>query len=593
MKGIFDELREANNNEEIGNELKNTYLDSIDTPKNPEGYYIDAFDSPISFNGIRTLKREHTKLSLSQQQMTEIIACHKDYYYFRRNYCKIVTKKGINRPEPRDYQKRLEDALVTGDDVLAFWPRQSGKSVTISTYLLWKAITTPNINIGIAANVQKLAAEVLDKIKKIFIEMPIWLQPGIVSWNKGSIEFDNGTKIMTSATNSDSFRGYSIHLLYVDEVAFIGANLWEEFADSVFPAQEALMEKQTLMSSTAGGLNHWYHLVEGARKKKNGYLIEEADWTEVPRWKKDGSLKTPEEFKREIIAKSGQLFFEQNFGNSFLGSSSTLISGSALKQIEPMDDDDVLYDEIFEGLRIFEEPIPGHHYILTSDPKKDGIDAVGMHVIDVTKLPFKQVAAANVYASYLIVPGRLFDLGNYYNQAMVVCENNVGESIPSTLFYNYEYEGEVFVEKRANGKLKNEMGIRTTTKTKRLGLTLLKKFIEEGKLIINDRKTLDELFNFIEKKKGTYAAEEGYHDDLVMSLMLAFAPFLSFKDFDDFKGFVEYLEKKEEEQEKEEEEFEAFLDLGFSDDVESSEPAGFTPGVWEADPFNSFNNFEH
>lgn len=591
MIGIFDELRDENGGVELDNSLKDKYLASIDTPKNQEGYYQDAFGNGISFNGIRTLKREHTKLSLNHQQQKEIIACHNDYYYFRRNYCKIVTKKGINRPEPRDYQKRLEDALVTGDDVLAFWPRQSGKSVTISTYLLWKAITTPNINIGIAANVQKLAAEVLDKIKKIYIEMPIWLQPGVTSWNKGSIEFDNGTKIMTSATNSDSFRGYSIHLLYVDEVAFIGANLWEEFADSVFPAQDALMEKQTIMSSTAGGLNHWYHLVEGARKGKNGYMIEEASWTEVPRWHKDGSLKTPEEFKKEIIAKNGQMFFEQNFGNSFLGSSATLISGSALKNIQTMEEDEIIFDDIFDGLRMFEEVQPGHHYIVTSDPKKDGLDAVGVQVIDVTKLPFKQVATANIHESYLIVPGRLFDLGNYYNKALVVCENNVAESIPSTLFYNYEYEGEVFIEKDKNGKQKKEMGFRTTTKTKRLGLTLLKKFIEEGNLIINDRKTLDQLFNFIEKKNGTYSAEEGYHDDLVMSLMLCFAPFLDFKNWDDFRGFVEYLEKRKENEEEEEKEAADFLDLGFAPDDDINDgPAGFTPGMWDEGDFNSFNH---
>jgi hypothetical protein len=315
MSGIFDELKAENNNEELSNELKDKYLEAIDTPKNSEGYYIDAFDNHISFNGIRTLKREYTKLKITPEQSKEIKACHEDYYYFRRNYCKIVTKKGINRPEPRDYQSRLEDELVTGEDTLAFWPRQSGKSVTISTYLLWKAITTENINIGIAANVHKLAAEVLDKIKKIFIEMPIWLQPGIVSWNKGSIEFDNGTRIMTSATSSDSFRGYSLHCLYIDEAAFIRPSLWEEFADSVFPAQEALMDKQTIISSTANGLNQWYALVQGAREGNNGYRLAEAKWTEVPRWNKDGSLKTPEQFKKEIIAKSGKLFFEQNFGN--------------------------------------------------------------------------------------------------------------------------------------------------------------------------------------------------------------------------------------------------------------------------------------
>jgi hypothetical protein len=374
---------------------------------------------------------------------------------------------------------------------------------------------------------------------------------------------------------------YTVSGVEVSNCAFIRSSLWDEFADSVFPAQDALANKQTILSSTPNGLNHYYHLVEGALKNMNGYKVVECTWDEVPRWNKDGSLKDPEVFKAEQIAKNGLIFWNQNFGAEFLGSSHTLVSGTVLKNINCMKDDEIIHNSLFEGLRIFEEPKQGHHYIVTSDPKKDGLDAVGVQVVDVTNLPFKQVAAANIMASYLVVPGRLFDLGNYYNKALVVCENNVGESIPSTLFYNYEYEGEVFVEKNKNGKPKNEMGIRTTTKTKRLGLTLLKKFIEEGNLIINDRKTLDELFNFIEKKKGTYAAEEGYHDDLVMSLMLAFAPFLDFKNFDDFRGFVEYLEKRKDEQEKEEQEAAEFLDLGFSSEEDEEETMGFTLGIWD------------
>jgi hypothetical protein len=396
IKGIFDELREQNNGEELSDNLKDKFLDQINIEKNQEGYYLDAFGERISFNGIRQLKKPYTKLNLNQRQQNEIIACQEDYFYFRRNYCKILTKSGIGRPEPRQYQERLENELVEGDDVVAFFPRQcissdtnivinnnittaldffelcnledkyytkpskvdkknysgrnnkfkrdnenptynhqgklssiteqkfiktikarnkfvstpkgnvkvlevhktipyskfrietenglflegaynhvvikedysevymkdslnstlitekgpskvskvidleieenmydlsidsedelyfsngilshnSGKTVTIATYLLWCALTRQNINIGIAANVVSLAQEVLDKIKKIYIEMPIWLQPGLMSWNKQSVEFDNGNKIMISASNSDAFRGFSLSILY-------------------------------------------------------------------------------------------------------------------------------------------------------------------------------------------------------------------------------------------------------------------------------------------------------------------------------------------------------------------------------------------
>jgi len=155
--GIFDELREANGGIEISNDLKDKFLEQIDTEKNQEGYYLDAFGERISFNGIRQLKKPYTKLNLNHRQQQEILACHQDYFYFRRNYCKILTKSGIGRPEPREYQKRLENELVEGDDVVAFFPRQSGKCHTKDTYI--------NINKGDIY--MKLTAETIHHIDKI------------------------------------------------------------------------------------------------------------------------------------------------------------------------------------------------------------------------------------------------------------------------------------------------------------------------------------------------------------------------------------------------------------------------------------------
>lgn len=590
MSGIFNELAKENG-EEISNELKDKFLESIDTEKNQEGYYLDAFDKPISFNGIRQLKRPYTKMALTEYQQKEIKACHDDFFYFRKNYCKIITKKGVGRPEPRDYQYELEQQLVTGDDTIINYIRQSGKTVTTAQYLLWCALTRKDINIGIAANVQKLAMEVLDKIKKIYIEMPIWLQPGLMSWNKGSIEFDNGNRIMTAATNSDSFRGFSIHVLYIDECAFVKTNLWEDFADSVFPAQDALAEKQTIISSTPNGLNHYYWLVEGARKGTNGYGIVECDYKQVPRWNKDGSIKDPEVFKKEQIAKNGTIFWNQNFGGEFLGSSATLINGTVLKNIIPVEDDDIIYDTLFDGLRIFDKPKNGHTYILTVDPKIDGADLVGIQVVDVTALPFVQVAVANLTESYLLIPSRVYDLGLYYNQSMIIVENNIDMTIADALYYQYNYEGEVFKETRIDQKnYRAKLGARTTTKTKKNNTSLLKKFIEEGLLIIKDKKTLGELFNFIEKKNGTFSAEEGYHDDLVMSMSLLFFPFNNVKDWDDFKGFVDLVEGRKEAKENEEKELAEFLDLGFnSEDTTFDSP--FTEGVWGDDQFSSDSGF--
>lgn len=699
IEGIFDKL-EKEKGELLSNDEKLKIHELLDLPKSPNGFYLDAFEREVSYNGIATLKRQYVKLPLNEYHINEIKKCSEDLFYFVKNYCKILTKSGIEFPEFREYQIDFLKELKTGDDVIASLPRQSGKSVTTGIYLLWKALFTPNINIGIAANKLSLAMEVLDKIKKVFLELPIWLQQGIQAWNKTFIELENGTRVMTSATNSDAFRGFSVHLLFIDECieyyskitiknktlgitqsinigdlykkitnrdllikelliltengfkdfdnikettrydnlkiyfensfiivtpehkfynkgtfirakdiketdiinnkkvikieqnvecsnkfydlinvqdghhytaneievsncAFVPTNLWNELTDSLFPAQDALAQKQKVLCSTPCGCNHWYHLVTGARNKTNGYRFFTSDWKQVPRYNKDGSVKNVEDFKAEIIQKNGKQFFAQNYALEFLGSSSTLISGEALKNIIPMDDSLVIYDSLFSGLRIFQEPIKNHSYIIGVDPKKEGIDKLAFQVIDVTNLPFKQVASFNSDISYLSAPSRIFDLGCYYNNAMIIVENNIDNSIVDALFYQYDYDGEIYKEDN-----KNILGFRTTTKSKKILLSLLKKLIEENKFIIYDKKTIDEFFVFVEQKNGSFSAEDGYHDDLIMALMVSLAPFINIKQFDDFQGFVNYLDKKRIEKENEDEDFARFFSgCSFNTDI--------------------------
>ncbi len=182
----------------------------LELPKNGNGYYVDTYGKGVSYNGIRTLRRAKVEFDISEMHQNEINKCEKSYKYFRTNYCLITTKNGLARPDPRPYQESLEYELLSLDDVVILYPRQSGKTVTSGTYLLWLALFHPNmIMIGIVANRPKTAREVLDKIKKIFLELPIWMKVGIEVWNKSEIEFENGTRIMTDSPSSDSFRGYT------------------------------------------------------------------------------------------------------------------------------------------------------------------------------------------------------------------------------------------------------------------------------------------------------------------------------------------------------------------------------------------------
>ena len=519
-------------------------------PKKENGYYIDKYGKKISYNGIKTLKKTGTELDLSEIHKNELEKRSEDFKYFRKYYCKIQTRQGIRRPEPREYQEKLEDALLSLEDVSVSFSRQSGKTITTGIYLLWRALFFPqNINIGIVANKPRTAREVLTKIKQIFMLLPIWMQQTVEVWNKSDITLsDTGTRILTDSPSADSFRGDTISLLYCDEVAFISIDTWEEMIDSIIPTMSSLTFKQLIYTSTAKGKNHWSRIVEQARLKQNDMVLVENDWHEVPHYDKKGNLLTPEEYKKITINKYGQKFFAQTEENKFLGSSETLIAGDVMQIIENRLEKIETKERVIPNLHVYKKPEDGATYIATVDPSKDGIDEFSINVTNVSKFPFEQVAWANLQVDYIIMPEHIDTLGKYYNNALVIVENNEGsgQSITDTLWGVYEYEN-LYRDKNIDGKIgfKKYTGFRTTIKSRPLILKLLKIFIEEEKLIINSQETLKQLYTFTLNKKGKYIAEDGYKDDAVMSLAMIFAPFMENKRFDDYQLFVKELKTKE------------------------------------------------
>jgi hypothetical protein len=205
----------------------------------------------------------------------------------------------------------------------------------------------------------------------------------------------------------------------------------------------------------------------------------------------------------------------------------------------------VSLDHIFTGIKIYEEVQEGHNYIIGVDPAKDGIDSFDVQVLYITAFPFKLVASAKLDIDYLVMPEHLDTLGQYYNNAFITIENNegAGQSIADLMYYQYEYENMYRDRDENDTKYKKYPGFRTTLKSRPLVINLMKIFIEEGKLIINDESTISEFYNFIKSEKVTekYAAEEGYHDDLVMALAIALAPFRHIKAFDDLETFLKAI----------------------------------------------------
>ena len=366
---------------------------------------------------------------------------------------------------------------------------------------------------------------------------------------------------------------FTANSIEVSNCAYVAATKWESFVDSVLPSQSSLAWKKTIFISTPNGLNHFYSMVKDSKKRKVIENVQESeieeikkketvldvvknkygtfdvqidkpsndmelitvDWREVPRYDRKGNLIDPETFKQQVIDRQGLQYFLQAYACEFLGSSHTLISGDVLKEIESVKPKDrVFVQGTEEFVKIYEEPLENHKYILSVDPAKDGRDYFALHMIDVTKFPFKQVASGRLQIDYLLMPNFLYDFANSYNTAFTIIENNegAGQSIADTLKRDFEYENLYY--DRSGNKFKTYPGFRTTPKSRSQLLETLKLLIENKKLEICDSDTILELQRFILVKKK-FQAEEGFHDDLVMSLAIAFCLFNDIQNFEDFK----------------------------------------------------------
>ena len=572
---LLDALRETK-------EGKSVALQILDIQKDDEDYYLDAFGSRISFDGNRQIKPCYTKIQLTDIQIKEIQKCSEDIDYFKANYVQFKTKSGIGFPDHRKYQDDFIHALNDeNDQYVVVFPRQAGKSATTAVWLTWLFLFYPQIDIGVCANRGSTASDFLAKVKNIFTLLPIWMQQGIKIWNVQRIEGENGTRILTDATSGDSFRGGSMNVIVVDECAYVKSSKWGAFSDAVLPSQSALAWKKTVFISTPNGMNHFYDYYKNSKKRKvlkdlskeevekvktqekvlnvfknksgtfdveidkpsNGMELLTVDWKEVPRYDEKGNPVDPEDFKQKTINKEGLQFFLQAYACEFLGSSHTLISGEVLKELESSTPERQMFvNGTTEFVNIYSEAEEGHKYILSCDPAKDGRDYFALHVIDITKFPFKQVVCGKLQIDYLLMPEFIFDLANTYNTAFTIIENNegAGQSIADTLKRDFEYENLYFDRDGKGDKFKKYPGFRTTPKSRNQLLETLKLLIENNKLEINDEDTIFELQRFVLLRKK-FQAEDGFHDDLVMSLAIAFCLFNDINNFEDIKKVSESI----------------------------------------------------
>ena len=471
-----------------------------------------------TYLGNPLLKGAYIQQDWTEEQVGEYIRCQQDPLHFVREHIKIVSvDEGLVEFDVRDYQKDMINRFHNERFVICKMARQSGKSTTILAYLLHYILFNENVSVAILANKKNTAMELLGRLQLAYEHMPKWLQQGILIWNKGNIELENGSKILASSTSGSAIRGGSFNIIFLDEFAFVPHNISEEFFSSVYPTISSGKTTKVFIVSTPNGMNMFYKLWTDAEEGNNDYSPISVHWSQVP--------DRDQEWKEKTIRNTSERQFQQEFECSFLGSSNTLISTDKLMAM-PYKSSVYSHD----GLDVYQEPIMNHTYVMVCDVARGvGLDYSAFSVFDVTRQPYRQVAKYRRNdISPMLYPNVIYTTAQKYNEAFVLVEvNDIGQQVADILYHDMEYENMMMVtmhgrngQQIGGGFSKNvSMGIRTTKQVKRIGCATLKDLIERDNLIIDDFDTISELTTFI-GKSTSWEADEGCHDDLVMGCVI-------------------------------------------------------------------------
>ena len=475
------------------------------------------------YNSNSNLKAAGQAISFTQEQLEEYVKCAEDPIYFISNYCMIVTlDHGLQKFSLYPCQVNKINVIHRNRMVILMEGRQQGKTTTSAAYILWYTLFQEAKTVAILANKASAAREVLDRYQIMYESLPKWMQQGVVTWNKGDIELENRSKVFTAATTASGIRGKTVNMLYIDEAAIIPNNIADAFFASVYPTISSGSDTKILLSSTPLGYNHFWKFWNDAEHGRNGFVP-----LFIPYWEIPGRDQAWADNQHRLL---GDLKFNQEVLCKFLGSSLTLISANAISQMSP---GEIIYSK--DGLDVYEKPVresnegPGRAYCLVADTAKGvGGDYSAFVVIDMTEMPYKIVAKyKDNKISPLLYPSVIYKVGTEYNNAYVLIEINSSEQVADILYNEYEYDNIVFVNRSGDGQTisggfgggRTQLGVVTDKRVKRIGCSNFKTLVEEKKLLIPDADIISEISTFIQVK-NSYEADEGYHDDLVMPLVL-------------------------------------------------------------------------
>ena len=475
-------------------------------------------DPRTNYKGNPNLKPAAIEHAYTEAEVKEFIKCEKNPAYFIENYVNIVSiDEGLIPFKLYDFQKEMVGTFHSNRFTICKLPRQSGKSTTIISYLIHYVIFNEAVNVAILANKAATARDLLGRFQLAYEHLPEWMQQGVMNWNKGSLELENGSKIIAASTSASAVRGGSYNIIFLDEFAFIPSNIAEQFFSSVYPTITAGQTSKVIIVSTPHGMNMFYKMWMDAVNEKSEFVPIEVHWTEVP--------GRDDAWKEQTVANTSEQQFLQEFECSFLGSINTLISPTKIQTIPYADP-----IESNAGFDVHEKPQKDSMYCIAVDVARGGQnDYSAFTVIDITTVPYRLVAKyKDNEIKPLLFPEIIFNIAKAYNEAYLLIEiNDIGAQIADALHYDLEYENIIMSQMRGRagqvigsgfGEGKSDLGIRTTKAVKKVGCSNLKQLIESDKLLVEDFDIIVELSNFIQKG-ASYEADDGATDDLVMCLV--------------------------------------------------------------------------
>ena len=481
----------------------------------------------MPFNGIYNLRAANESVKLEMWQLQEIERCTKDPIYFIRHYVYINTKdEGTQLMKTYPFQDEAIRRFLKYRFNINRWSRQVGKSTIVRAFILWYAMFHEDQLIAMLANKLMLAKEQLQLLRESYLNLPFWLQPGVKLWNKMSIQFANGCRIIIAASSSDGIRGFSPNLLYLDEFAFLRPGMADEFMASVFPTISSGKKTRVIITSTPAGMNHFYRMWEDAVDEATAtahdlqakYVRSTVLWNEVPgrdeQWGLDEKLRCGEER------------FRQEYECEFIGSAVTLIDYRTLQHLHP--DKPMAHPRIPDDyqLRIYGRPLNPQQMEMDESVYIAALDTgYGMrqdyHVLQIlyakssTKLEQVLTLSSNSVTVEDFCAVSFALLRKYHFPALTIEYNGGSGALAyQTMTAALQYPNMVDYDSYFRGMY-------STTTTKSQAVMLLKTYIQKNYLLIHDEKTINELMSFTRPTKNTWGASGGNHDDHVTSLYWA------------------------------------------------------------------------